>query len=106
MTTRYNNEIHRFRLGDPRDVITVPQGRILVADCYLSQVLVMSRDGDEVSQLIQEKQLQNPWCLSLDSDHDRLYVSGRDHDGKHHIFVYGYNLHTHDEMPTGNTTLL
>ena len=96
--TRYKDQIQGVKLGIPADVITDPQGRILIADQAQDQLLIMNKDGDKVIGLIQNQQMTIPGCLSLDADHHRLYVSGRDHQRIPHVFVYDYYF------PAGDNT--
>ena len=94
--TRYKDQMQGVKLGGPRAVITDPQGRILIADYSQNEVLIMNREGNEVSRLIQSQKMRNPGCLSLDTDHLRLYVPGKDNGNTQHVFVYDYNLPLHD----------
>ena len=91
---RYREDIHSVKLGQPRGIITDGQGRILFCNSTQHQVVMLDGDGDEVKQLLQPHQLMNPGLLYLDTDHHRLYVSGRDLDDAHHVFVYDYTLLT------------
>ena len=95
VVTRHKDRIQGMKLGGPRDVTTDPQGRILIADYSQNQVLMMNREGDEVRQLIRDQEMRNPGCLSLDTVHHRMYVSGRAHEGTRYVFVYDNNLPLH-----------
>ena len=90
----------RMTLGDPREVITDPHGRILIADCVNHQVLIIDRDVDEVRHLIQQDEIRQPISMCLDTHSHRLYVSGKDRQDIHKVFVFEYNL------PIENNTLI
>ena len=94
--TRYRDQIQGVRINKPSDVITDTQGRILIADYSHNQLSIMNREGDEMRQLIQDREMIHPECLSLDTVHHRLYVSGRDHEGTRHVFVYDCSIPTCD----------
>ena len=87
---RYKDEIHCVKLGSSCDVITDPHGGVLIADD--SQVLLLRRAGDVVKIL--DQHVISPRILYLDSEHHRLYVSGRgqnDMSGEC-VFVFRYTL--------------
>ena len=90
---RYKNQIEGMTLGDLRDVITDPHGRILIADCVNHQVLIIDRDVGEVRHLIQQDEIRQPISMCLDTHSHRLYVSCKDHQDIHNVFVYDYNIH-------------
>ena len=74
--TRYKDEIHSVKLGEPYDVISDQHGGILIAD---TEKLLLLRDGDEVKQLLQKQNIMRPVTISLDKDYNRLYVFGAYH---------------------------
>ena len=103
---RYKDEVHGVEVGELGDVIIDTDGKILIADIIQQQVLVLSRDGDDVRRLLQQQHVISPYCICLDSHHHRLYVSGRDQDNTRHVFVYDYALLMGDKTFTEKTTEL
>ena len=102
--THYKGDIQGVKLICPRDVITDPHGGVLIAD-FVDQVLLLRRTGDVVKIL--ENHVILPTTLYLDTDHHRLYVSGKDlgldqhrvWHSAHNVFVFNYT------NPTGKTEL-
>ena len=105
--TRYEGEIHGVELRQPYGVITYGRRVILVCDIRKHQVLMMWRDGDEVRQLLQPHSLMYLASLYLDTEHHRLYVSGRDQDDERYVLVFKYTFLTADNKTlTENITKL
>ena len=104
MKTRYKGDIHGVRLGKPLDVITDPHRGVLIADCFHNQVLLLRRTGDVVKIL--DQHVTAPFSLYLDTDHHRLYVSGRDQHNVHHVFIFNYKLLTRGKELTMKITKL
>ena len=98
--TRYNGDIRGVELGTPRAVITDPHRGVLIADLRHNQVLLLRRTGDVVKIL--DQHVTSPTTLYLDTDHHRLYVSGRDQ----HVFVFNYTLPTSGKELTEKITKL
>ena len=88
--TRYVDEIHGLKLGEPYNIITDQQGRILICDDVNNNVLVMSKEEDEVRQLLQEQHMKNSFSICLDSEQHKLYVTGKDKKNVDHVFIYDY----------------
>ena len=79
-------------MNEPCGVIADTQGIIVVADSTQNQLLCLDRELNIVMQLLNKHHITEPVCLYLDSEQhiSRLYVSGRDHDGQYHLFIYDY----------------
>ena len=90
----HKDAIHGVTLGDPYQISTDSMDRVLVCDLAEDQVLLISNDGDEVVQLLNEQHVEKPTCLSLNADQHKLYVSGRDHNEEYCIFIYDYSFLT------------
>ena len=90
--TRYKGDIHGVELGWITDVTTDPHRGVLVADWLQNQVLLLRRTGDVVS--IMNQHMPSPRILYLDTDHHRLYVSGKNKHEVHYVFVFNYTLMT------------
>ena len=90
VNTQYKGDIHSVELGAPRDVITDPHRGVLIPDHRYNQVLLLRRTGDVVNIL--DQHVIEPYTLYLDTDHDRLHVSGKDKHYVHHVFVFNYAL--------------
>ena len=103
---RYKDDIHGVNLNAPLDVITDRKGRVLISDVIQHHVLSLSRDGDEVRQLIQKEHLMHPRSLCLDPDNNHLYVSGLDNNNTFCVFVYDYKLLMGDKTLTNKITNL
>ena len=86
---RYKGEIHGVKIGGTFDVISGPNGTILVADYENHQVLMLNLEEDEVKQVLQNQHVRSLVNLYMSSDH-QLYVSGLDQNDKHHVFVFDY----------------
>ena len=104
LKTRYKDNIQILKLNRPRVVTTDPHRGVLIADSGLNQVMLLSRTGDVVKILDQHVIL--PWSLYLDTDHHRLYVSGKDQDKVNYLFVFNYTLLTGSKELTMKTTKL
>ena len=94
VNTRYKNEIHGVKLDTPYDITTDKQGRLLIVDNTHNQVLMLASDEDQAEYLLHDQQIMSPFCLFLDDQHDKLYVSGQDKDEKECVFVYDYSVMT------------
>ena len=92
MKKRYKGDIQSMKLGRPRDVITDPYRGVLIADNRLNQVLLLRKSGDVVKLL--DQHVTSPDTMYLDTDHQRLYVSGRDQQDVHHVFIFNYAVLT------------
>ena len=90
----HKDEIHGVTLGDPYQVTTDSMDRVLVSDYGGDQLLLISKDRNEVRQLLNKQHVKKPTRLSLDSDQHKLYISGRDRNNKRCVFVYDYSLLT------------
>ena len=101
VTTRYKGDIQGVELDAPRDAITDPHRGVLIADGYQDQVLLL-RTGDVVKIL----DVASPFILYLDTNHNRLYVSGEDQHEVHHVFVFNYPLVTDGKELTMKITKL
>ena len=84
--TSYKADVHGVELGWPRDVTTDPHRGVLIADWWNHQVLLLRRTGDVVKIL--DQHVTSPFTLYLDTDHHRLYVSGRDQHDVEHVFIF------------------
>ena len=102
--TRYKDDIHGMELGRPRNVITDPHRGVLIADNRHNQVMLLRKTGDVVKIL--DQHVIQPWSLYLDTDHHRLYVSGKDQQNVHHLFKFNYTLLTGGKELTMNITKL
>ena len=102
--TRYNGDIHGVELGEPRAVITDPHRGVLIADLRHNQVLLLRRTREVVKIL--DQHVTSPNTMYLDTDHHRLYVSGRDQHDVHHVFVFNYTLPTSGKELTEKITKL
>ena len=89
---RGQDAMHSVKLGYPCDVITDPHRGVLIADYFNNQVLLLRRTGDVVKIL--DQHVTSPDSLYLDTDHHRLYVSGRVQYKVHHVFIFNYKLLT------------
>ena len=88
------DEIHGVAFSDPFQITTDSMDRVLVCDHVGDQLLLVSKDGDEVRQLLNELHVKDPTCVSLDSDQHKLYVSGRDLNEECCVFIYDYSILT------------
>ena len=102
--THYKGEIQGVKLRCASDVITDPHKGVLIADCRQDHVLLLRRSGDVVKIL--DQHVTSPHTLCLDTDHHRLYVSGTDRSGAHHVFVFNYTLPTYKRELTMKITKL
>ena len=102
---RYRKKMHSVKLDYPSEICTDRQGRILLADKTENHVLLMSRDGEEVKQLLQG-QVKLPRCVCLDEESHRIYVAADDMDDQHFVFIYDYVLFTGGKLLTEKITKL
>ena len=91
----YRGKIHGVDLGKLRGIITDLHGGVLIADYCYNQVLLLRRTGD-VGKILDQHVIE-PWNLYLNTDHHRLYVSGKDQHNVHHVFVFIYTLPSNDK---------
>ena len=92
LKARYKGDIHDVKLGLPRDVFTDPHMGVVIADYHHNQVLLLRRTGDVVKIL--DQHVISPVSLYLDTDHHRLYVSGKDQHKIRHVFIFNCTLLT------------
>ena len=90
--TRYKDQIQGVKLGRPCDVIMDSEGRLVISDQTENQVLLLSKEGDEVRKLLQAQHVMYPDYLHLDADNDTLYVSGQSQNDERHVFIYNYTM--------------
>ena len=102
---RYNDNIHGVKLGEPWDITTDKQGRILVVDNKQHNVLQISRDGEEVKQLLQG-QVKHPSRVCLDEENNKMYVSAEIIKDMWAVFFYDYNILTDGNTFTETITKL
>ena len=86
--TRYKDKIQGVVVGGPRDVITGPHSGVLIANYHHNQVLLLRRTGDVVTIL--DQHVISPDILYLDTDSQRLYVSGTDQLKERHVSIFDY----------------
>ena len=77
-------------LGEPADLMIDSGGRILICDYKHDQVLVIKSGWEEIFVVMPPEHVINPFSLCLDTDNNRLYVSGKDGSMRHTLFVYDY----------------
>ena len=85
MKTCFENERQSLKHGWSRHVITDPHRGVLIADYNHNQVRMLRTTGDVVTILDQE--VRSPRIMYLDTDHNRLYVSG-----EADVFIFQYEL--------------
>ena len=88
---RYKDEVQGVKMGHPRGIMRDAAGRILVSDESENQVLLMNKEGDMVMESVKLQHVTRLGFLCLDDLNQRLYVSGRDHADKNHVFIYDYS---------------
>ena len=103
VTTRHSGAIQGVNLGLPSDINTF-YSDVLIADMKYNQVLLLRRTGDVVKIL--DQHVRSPRGLYLDTDHQRLYVSGLDQHQVLHVFIFDYKLITGNKELTMKTTKL
>ena len=103
--TKYKDDIHGVKLESPFAITTDKQGRILVADNGGYHVLRMSRDEEEVEQLL-KGQVNWPGSVCLDEGNHRMYVAAKDMDDQRFVFIYDYILLTGGKTFTEKITKL
>ena len=87
----YKDDIHGVKLNELYAIATDKHGRILVVDNTQQRVLQISKDGEEVKQLLQG-QVKQPMYVCLDDECHKMYVSATDMDDHSFVFVYDYNV--------------
>ena len=88
VTTHYKGDIQGVKVDGLHDVITDPHRGVLMANSWHNQVLLLRRTGDVVKIL--DQHVISPCTLYLDTDHHRLYVSGKDQHSVYHVFIFEY----------------
>ena len=86
--TRYKGNINGVKVDGLHDVITDPHRGVLIANSWQNQVLLLRRTGDVVKIL--DQHVISPRTLYLDTDYQRLYVSGKDQHNIYHVFICEY----------------
>ena len=102
---RYKDDIHGVKLNKPFDIATDKHGRILMVDATQQHVLQISKDGEEVKQLLQG-QVKQPTCLCLNEESHKMYVAAKDMDDQWVVFVYDYNVLSRGKTFTEKITKL
>ena len=88
VTTHYKGDIQGVKVDGLHDVTTDPYRGVLMANSWQNQVLLLRRTGDVVKIL--DQHVISPRTLYLDTDHNRLYVSGKDQHSVYHVFIFEY----------------
>ena len=86
--TRYKGNINGVKVDGLHDVITDLHAGVLIANSWRNQVLLLRRTGDVVKIL--DQHVISPRTLYLDTDYQRLYVSGKDQHNIYHVFICEY----------------
>ena len=105
VTRQYRGDIHGVKLDHLFDITTDKHGRILMTDNVQHHVLLLSRDMEEVKQLLQKQFACTRVCL--DEEGHKMYVAARDMDDhQHFVFVYDYDVLTGGKTFTEKITKL
>ena len=101
----YKDNIQGVKLNELYAIATDKHGRILVVDNAQQHVLQISKDREEVKQLLQG-QVKQPMYVCLDDECHKMYVSATDMDDHSFVFVYDYNVLNGDNTFTEKITKL
>ena len=101
---RYRDEMQGVKLSEPYNIMTDQQGRMLICDDANNNVLLMTKEGDEVRQLLQKQHVRFPFSICLDFEQRKLYVSGEDKKKVRRVFIYDYTCLHEGKLLTENIT--